>query len=513
MFNLLFYRKQISPDREAIFDYDAGVRYSYGDLYDRAGALSAFLVKECGLKKGDCVALAGPNHPVFFEAFFSSLETGIIVTTYNHHLCTEELVSLVRDEAPKVLFYGGDMRDKVPALREQTGIEHYIAFTEDALPGDEVLGAVLGRNAGMFAEADRAVLDPEDIQMYLHTGGTTGRPKAAMISYRALFYNCVSDVFTNALSMEDSAVVLLPLFHTSGWNIIALPLLTCGGRVILTRSFHSEVILRIIREERPTVGMTVPTIYKRLSEHPDFEKTDFSSYKWLSSGGATVQNQVMEAFWARGIRLANGYGMTEIGPHNMTMPLLETPIEKLREKKLSVGKPMFFNNIRIVDDNGRDVKDGEVGELLFSGPLVFSGYLNRPEETEKVMIGGWVHTGDMAWKDDEGFYYIAGRKKHMFICGGENIFGAEIEAVIGGYEGIRDVTVIGVPDPTWGEVGKAIVVTDDKDFNPDALKTYIRGFLSTIKVPKYIKVVNELPLNEAGKKNMPLIRELYGTAD
>lgn len=504
--NLLFYRSRISKDREAIYDYDTGKRYTYGELHARSIRMANFLSEDCGLTKGDCVGFFSANHPAFFEVFFASFYTGIIVTTYNYRLKGEELLSQIRNERPKVLFYEQRLRRNVENFMGTTAVERFVCLDGGSSGASEYEQALAG--AGETA-ADTPISE-EDIQMYFHTGGTTGTPKTAMISYRTVFYNCICDIMTNALSMEDAEYVFLPLFHTSGWNIITLPLLMCGGRIILTRGFSAGQALRIIAEERPTVGMAVPSVYKSIMEHPDFLQTDLSCFRWLASGGSTVQKAVMESYWKRGIPLTNGYGMTEIGPHNMAVPMVNTTVEWLREKWNSIGVPMYFNQVRIVDDQEHDVPDGSLGELLFKGPLVFSGYLNAPRETAAITRDGWVHTGDIAWRDTDGYYYIAGRKKMMFISGGENIFPIEIESIISSYPGVRDVCVIGVKDEQWGEVGKAILVVDRALYDEKQLIDYLKDHLSTIKIPKYFEVTEDIPLNSAGKRDMRRIHQLFG---
>lgn len=507
--NLLFYRQRISKSREAIYDYDNGIRYTYGQLYRRAGRLARFLVDTCHLQKGDCVGFYSASHVAFFDAFFSSFQTGIIVSSYNYKLHQSELLKMVQSERPRVLFYGADLGENLNYFRENTEIEHYIALTGPlADTGDWDYERVIAE--GQDCSPVDTPLEENDIQMYLHTGGTTGTPKTAMISYRTVFYNCVCDILTNALSMTDCAYVFLPMFHTSAWNIITLPLLMCGGRIVLTSHFNAGTALDIIARERPTIGMAVPSMYKLMAEHENFLSTDFSCFRWLSSGGATAQKNIMEAYWKRGVPLANGYGMTEVGPHNLTMPLVDMSMELIRKKWQSVGVPMYFNHIRIVDDHLNDVPVGTCGELLFRGPLVFSGYLNNEAESDAMIHDGWVRTGDMAWQDPDGYYYIAGRKKQMFISGGENIYTAEIEAVIGAHHSVLDVCVIGVDDACWGEVGKAIMVVEPDLYRQSDLQEFLKEHLSTIKIPKHLVTVDSLPLNAAGKRDMHKIKKLYG---
>lgn len=507
LYNLNYFRQRISGSREAVFDVSCNQRYTYRQLYERAGKLADFLVHDCGLQKGDVIAFCSSNAMAFIDAFFAGYQTGIIICTYNHKLHADELVKLILNEKPKVLFYEEAISDKIAVIKEATSIKHYYTlYKESGKSDDPSYESILERS---YQGPLETKLEPEDIQMYLHTGGTTGTPKTAMISFRAMFYNCVCDVFTNALNAEDCAYVFLPFSHTSAWNIITIPLLMCGGRIILARKFDPGRALDIIAQEKPTVGMAVPICYKRMAESPKFMDTDFSCFRWLSTGGGPAQLGIMQQYWNRGVKLANGYGMTEAGPHNLTFPLVGMELDDIKKKWNSVGRPMYFNSIRILDEEGKDVPVGVTGELCFSGPLVFSGYLNGAEKNEKAFQDGWVHTGDMARVDEDGYYYIMGRKKHMYISGGENIYTTEIEEIISAFPAVRDVCVIGVKDETWGEVGKALIVADEDTFCMDDFRRYLAKSLSSIKVPKYIEKIAGFPLTGAGKKDMSLIQKMY----
>jgi fatty-acyl-CoA synthase len=246
---------------------------------------------------------------------------------------------------------------------------------------------------------------------------------------------------------------------------------------------------------------------------PEFEATDFSSVKWVMAGAAPTPLNIMEKFWEKKVPFVLGYGMTEAGPNNLTAPAEFMDFEKMRSKHASVGKPMYFTMAKIVDDFGNEVRQGEVGELIWSGPQIFSGYWKNIEETEKTLKNGWVYTGDMAMEDEEGYYYIVGRKKNMFISGGENVFPPEIEKAIYEFDEIHEACVIGVPDPVWGEVGKAVVsLKEGKLIDRDKIISQLKNKLAHYKVPKYIQIIDELPKNNVGKIVMAKVIEEYGNA-
>jgi len=512
LFNMGKYRVRFSGKHEAIYDYDTGAHYTYSDMDARSDKLAWFLVEKMGLKKGDRIGFCATNSVAFFDAFYTTYKTGIIITTYNCLLREKELFSLISNEEPKVIFYSSEFSFTVISLREKGFKQEFICLDEPC-EGDNYCYRDIMNNVNYKAPTNPG-LDLEDIQMLIHTGGTTGTPKAAMMSFRSLFYNSIADSFGFQLSESDTAILTLPLFHTAGWNVLTLPLLMLGGRLIVMRGFNPEKALRAIREEKPTVGISVETMYKAMAMHPDFEKTDFSCYRFLVTGAAPTGKELLELYWAKGVKMVNAYGMTEVGPNNMCHPLGLTDIEGVRAKWNSCGIPAPFNQVRFVDDEGKDVPLGERGELIFSGKLLFSGYWNNPEASAAIFQDGWIHTGDMGYLDEDGFCYISGRKKNMFISGGENIFPQEIEDVIMLVHGVIEACIVGVPDPKWGEVGRVLIVrAPGSTVTREGIITAVKSELSSIKVPKYVTFVDSVPKNAVGKRDLNEIKKQFGSPE
>ncbi|HWR30331.1 MAG TPA: AMP-binding protein, partial [Negativicutes bacterium] len=309
----------------------------------------------------------------------------------------------------------------------------------------------------------------------------------------------------------DSAHLLLPLFHTGGWNLLTLPLLHAGGRLIINKQFDPKQALQVINEEKPTFVFGAATIFRMMIDLPEFATTDFSSLKWIMAGAAPTPLNIMEKFWARGIRFVLGYGMTEAGPNNLSVPAEFIDYDEIREKYASVGKPMYFTLAAIVDDEGNELGDEEVGELIWSGPQIFSGYWNNEAETKKTLRDGWIYTGDMARRDKDGYYYIVGRKKNMFISGGENVFPPEIEKILYELSEVYEACVIGVPDDKWGEVGKAVIsLRPSKTLSREQVLEFLGARLAKFKVPRYIQFIEELPKNNVGKIENARVISLYG---
>lgn len=497
-----------NSDRIAIYDYDEQKNYTYSELGERADKLAAWLTKDLGLKKGDCIAFCARNHIAHFDAFFATYKTGVIITTYNHMLRTNELICMIQEEQPKVLFIDFSRADHIEMLKHQTGIETYVVLHGDSPKRDLLSYRDVMDKPGKYPQFPVCV-KARDIQMYIHTGGTTGRPKAAMLSYQNIFYNVVSEGLSFGLNEKDVTFLFLPLFHTGGWNVFTVPILFYGGKLIIKRDVESDVTLKIIEEEKVTVGVAVPTIYRMLADDPNFDRTDFSHMRKILVGAAPVEENVLKKYYDRNIPLVNSYGMTEAGPNNITFPVTRMTMEQIKEKWSSVGIPMCFNEVKIVDDQDKAVPVGEKGELCFKGGMVFAGYLNNREETENLVRDGWVHTGDIAKQDEDGFIYIIDRKKNMVIVGGENVYPVEVERCLARFPGIKEACAYGVPDYKWGEVLKAIISLDVEQIDMSLLQEYIRKNLAGVKRPREIIIVDKIPKNNIGKINYQKIHELY----
>ncbi|SHJ80791.1 fatty-acyl-CoA synthase [Dethiosulfatibacter aminovorans DSM 17477] len=508
--NYSFFRSRISPEKEAVYDYDNEIHYTYGDLENRANTLANFLVEKVHVKKGDRIGFCTRNCIELIDAYFATAKTGTILVTYNQLLSEHELEKMIINEKPKVLFYEKTFKDKVSNLKLKVQIEKYIVLAGESEKLEELhYEEILDYKNSSYIECNG--LNLEDTHMIIHTGGTTGTPKGAMLSYKCLLFNAISEMVTYNLTSQDSTYVMMPLFHTGAWNVLTLPLLFVGGRIIINKSFDPQLALKVINDEKPTTLLGVSTIFRMMINQSEFEATDFSSLRWILSGAAPTPVDIMEKFWEKDLKFVLGYGMTEAGPNNLSMVPDDLGLEGIKEKYDSVGKPMFFNQVKIVDTKGKEVGVNELGEIIWKGPLTFSGYWNNKEETSNTLKDGWVYTGDIARKDNEGFYYIVGRKKNMFISGGENIYPPEVEKEIYKHPSIHEVCVIGIPHKKWGEVGKAIVSSKSGEIVEEKeIKEFLKGKIASIKIPRYVEIVDELPKNSTGKIKREVICNLYG---
>jgi len=344
------------------------------------------------------------------------------------------------------------------------------------------------------ADWESATLQPEVPIFILYTSGTTGRPKGALYTHGMLFWNSINTELSLALTSDSRTINCMPPFHTGGWNVLLTPLLHHGGYSCLVRKFDAAQVLELLQGERPSVFMAVPTMLKMIADQPGFVEADLSCLDYLIVGGEPMPLPLIEAWHAKGIAVRQGYGMTEVGP-NLTSLHQQDAIRK----KGSIGFPNFYVDTRIVDPQGQDLPPGQPGELWLRGPMVTPGYWGNPEATQKTKVGAWFRTGDQVLRDEEGYLFIVDRIKNMFISGGENVYPAEVERALVAHPGIEEAAVIGVPDPKWGEVGRAFVVCSDTQLSAEDVQQHCQASLARFKVPKSVVFLAALPKNDTGK--------------
>ena len=544
--DLLGERARLTPDKTALVDAATGRRYTYADLDARAVATARFLQTDLRLAAGDRVGLLAGNSVEFLDLFFAAPKAGVILVPLSTRLTARELEFVVRDSGIRALVYdyatletvqdlrggtapasgsgvrprrrgagsdpgggergqtpdgGGGVRPRGPERGQTpdggcvpTGVERWITIDEPAVEGDEVLGDLVSASSG--ERWSPAHPDPEDPYCLLYTSGTTGQPKGVIVPHRMVTWNGYNTVIGWQLREDDVSPIFTPLYHAGALGAFLVPVFTIGGTIVLHHGFDAAEVWRTIEQERCTVVLGVPTIWKLLMEAPAFRSADLAHVRWFISGGAPLPEYLIDAYQRRGVVFKQGYGLTEVGVNCFAMT-----VEDSVRKKGSIGKPLMFTGTRLVDEEGREVPAGEVGELWLKGPHVSRGYWNNPEATAAALDGGgWFHTGDLARRDAEGFHYIAGRRKDMFISGGVNVYPAEIEGELLLHAGVQDAAVIGVPHDTWGEVGVAFVVArPGRPPSPDVLTRHLEGRLARYKIPKSFLFVDALPRTPYGK--------------
>ena len=496
---------------------------SYEQLADRSLRL-AHALKDGGVAKGDRVAYLGENHPAFLETLFACGTLGAIFVPLNTRLAPPEIQFQLQDCSVTVFIHSRSLSELATRAAAGTGVGRFVVV-DDLVDGhsrtdsrsatsdatDAVTGAVPAEDfeevlASSAADALDERVGMDDAAMILYTSGTTGRPKGAVLTHGNITWNCFNVIVDFDFSSTDIALMISPMFHVAALDMGVLPTILKGGTVVLESKFDPRRTLELIERHRATTISGVPTTYQLLCEHPDWPTADISSLNKLTCGGSAVPMRVLEAYEARGLRFSNGYGMTETAPGATTLPA-----HRSREKAGSSGLPHFFTDIRIADPVGDVVRTGEVGEVQVKGPNVISGYWNKPEAADECFAdGGWFRSGDMGYKDGDGFLFISDRLKDMIISGGENIYPAEVEQAILELEAVSSVAVIGVPDHKWGEVPRAVVVLrEDAHLSEDELREHLEGRLARYKIPKSVIFVDDLPRTASGKIRKAALRSSF----
>jgi fatty-acyl-CoA synthase len=499
-------RAMLTPTREALYDATENRRFTYSELDERANRVGTYLTEKLGLQKGDVVSFLSRNRVEPIDLYFATGKIGLILAPLSYRLGAPELNHLLSRIRPKAFFYEEHFRSLVEKLEFPDSVKTKIAFGSQDSQYERVV----------LQTPPKSVNRPKsmnDIHLYIHTGGTTGLPKICLITYRQMLWNSFNIIVSGGgqHGTNQKELLTFPLFHIGGWNTVT-PVFHIGGHVTMIREFNPDLILELIERERITHFGGVEAMLRMIAQSPRFAQTDLSSLEYISSAGAPCSADVMRPFWERGIPLTQSYGLTEGGPSNFFFVPVGRDWQTIKEKSQSIGFPMFHCEYKIVDPKtGQPVAVGEIGELWFRGPHTFEGYLNDPEKTQKVLDSeGWVHSGDLARQDEEGFVYIMGRVDDMYISGGENICPEEVERVLVQHPSVAQVAVVGVPDEQWGQVGlAAIVLKPGASVSEEELKRFCREQLGGFRVPKYFKFLAELPLSGPGKVNRKILREKF----
>ena len=496
-----------TPDKLAVVDAYSGQQITYAQFNERANRLAHFFVHQLGLQQGDRVSILAHNSADYYVALFACAKSAAILNTLNWRLTVPELAYILEDCQPKVLIVDEAFAETAVSLQQTVAIENII-YLGSAVPEGQ-----WAYETALTLSDPAGVPDPrmqyEDTWAILYTSGTTGRPKGAQVTYGNFFYNAVGMGQAIDLSARDVNLNVLPCFHAGGLGLYAGPIFHTGGTLVVMRQFEPDQMLRLIEQWRVSVLLLVPAIYLVLAQTADFSQYDLSSVRSWASGGSSLPPAVVHDYASRGIIIQQGFGMTETGPTVFLLPEADAV-----RKAGSVGKPVLHTEVCIMDRDGNLLGPNEVGELCIRGGNVTTGYWNLPEATAEALRGGWLHSGDAAMVDEEGFYTIVDRWKDMFISGGENVYPAEVENVLYQHPGVAETAVIGIPDPKWQEVGLALVVVKaGASLTEQELIDFCQGKLARYKIPKQVRFLKELPRTAAGKVLKRELREMVDAND
>jgi fatty-acyl-CoA synthase len=489
-----------TPDKLAVVDLAGGRRLNYAQFDARISRLAAHLRDGVKIARGDRVAVLAHNTTDTLEVQFACGRIGAVFLPLNTRLTVPELQYIVGDAAPKLMIHDAELADIALEVAKLCKVT-----------------SALRLGAGGTFEAAIAAAKPldkaeivtfDDMSTIMYTSGTTGQPKGAIITHGMTFWNCVNLGGPAYISPSSVLLTVLPLFHTGGLNCYTNPVLHAGGTVLIMRAFDPGLALKLISDASCGINtfFGVPSIYQFMAQHPAFAGSDFNRLVIGGVGGAPMPVPLLKVWEQRGVALQQGYGMTETSPAVLTLDR-----EDAVRKAGSSGKPVLHTEVRIVRPDGSDADIGELGELWVKGPNITPGYWNRPDANRSSFTDGWLHTGDAARIDDEGFYYIVDRWKDMYISGGENVYPAEVENVLHQIAAIAEAAVIGIADAQWGEVGMAIVAVKPGHALTEAeIRAHCEANLARFKRPYAIRFVEALPRNATGKIHKPTLRKNFG---
>jgi fatty-acyl-CoA synthase len=338
----------------------------------------------------------------------------------------------------------------------------------------------------------------------VYTSGTTGNPKGAVLTHEQTFFKNFQIASYTEARADDVFVAQMPLFHSGGLFIVATPSLCAGMTMVMRRGFNPAEFAEDIERYGGTIVFALTTMWRMILEAGKLDETDVSSVRCVLGGGERTPPSLFEELSKRGLHMRQGFGQTE----NSAMMMM--PTEDIQRKMGSIGKPGFFTDIWIKGSNGKRAAPGEIGEIVARGPTVMDGYWNLPEETAKTLVDGVLHTGDLGYMDEEGYFYIVDRAKDMYRSGGENVYPAEVEKILAGHPKISNVAIIGVPDPKWGETGMAFIVpAQGETVEEEEVFEYLEGKVARFKYPKHIKFMDELPLTPTMKVKKAVLKERF----
>jgi len=486
--------RRLFPHRVGVIDED--LRFTYAEFAERCDRLAWTLSREIGVQPGDRVAwLCGNTHELL-EAYFGVLLAGAVLLPLNIRLASAETRFVLDDSEAVVLFRHPDQPDPEHAVPQ-------------VVLGDEYEAMLAAQPPEPFPVP---IVDEDAPAELFYTSGSTGSPKGALLSHRGLYLHAVHNALTGGLSGDDVVIHTIPLFHVNGWGSPHYVTGLGGVHVLLPR-FDPGEVLRLIEAERVTRLFVVPTMARSILDHPSLEQRDVSSLRQVSIGGAPAGPELVAEIEQRlGCECICGYGMTESSP-TLTRSLDKPGDPKSLARRITTGLPILGVDVRVFDDDDNEVQwDGAtVGEIVARSNHVMIGYLNRPDETDEALRGGWLRTGDLAVVDEDGYLTIVDRKKDVIVSGGENIASVEVEKAIAAHPAVAEVAVVGVPDDRWGEVPRAFVALKPDVSSPPSERDiidWVRARLAHFKAPKSVVFLDALPQGGTGKIQKTALREL-----
>ena len=497
---------ELHPDKPAIIFEEQTI--SYGDLCKRADSTSCWL-QSIGIEKGDRVAVMLYNCPEFMDLFLACSRLGAIFVPINFRITALELDYFIKNSRPRLFIHGDDFSSVVNSLNLGSYLPPMvISVVGDKNDDSPVLN--LNKETAKF-DGQRVFLtrslgpeNPEESQVIMYTSGTTGKPKGAVLSHRKTFFNCLNaDIFFE-LHFSDIMLIFLPLFHSGGLFIQAAPIFYKGATIVLHRNFDPLRVYKDIEKYRVTKFLGVPTVYKELLKVAPENRTDISSLKVCAGGGEKLTEDLIEKCTNAGLAFRQIMGQTE------TSILLWASEKDPLKKPGTVGRPVFHAEVSILDEKGKLAKPGEIGEIVVRGSIMMKEYWQDPVKTEETIKNGYLHTGDLARMDEDGFFYLVGRAGDMYITGGENVYPAEVEKILKTHPDIEEVAVVGISDEKWGETGHAFVIKKPgSSLSDNEVIAICKGKLAKYKWPRKVTFKTQFPRTSLGKVKKDSLKDTF----
>lgn len=469
-----------------------GKEYTNKQMDQAANRLGNAL-KKMGIQPGDRVIMQMPNCPEVFQAFQAIWKIGAIAVPINYMVGMEETAFIYQNSGSKIVISSPEYLDKINAAKSSSlELKDVIMVSSDPVEGTLSFYDLLAENDDELEMIETA---DDDVAVLIYTSGTTGNPKGVMLTHSGLSFTANSIQDTCNFPEDLVSLAVLPLCHSFGLGLMNGAFLRLKGKTVILPSFDLEKLFSSIEKYKINSVAAVPTMYVYMLLFPDGEKYDLSSVKYWVSGSAPLTQDTWNQFKKKfGGEIADGWGLTECGANNSSN--IHLPVKKVG----TIGKPLNGMEMKIFNENDQELPQGEEGEIVIRGPMVMKGYWNLPEETEKTLKNGWLHTGDVGYIDPDGYFVITDRKKDIIIKGGENISPRTIEEVLFAHPKVAEAAVIGINDPVYGEDIKAFVtLKPDNTATTDEIMAFCKENLKKFRVPKEIAIVEALPKNLVGK--------------
>ena len=488
-----------TPHKKAVFCLDTKRSFSYLELHENSIKIGSYLVNRFQLKKGDRLAVIAEHSPEYLMLFIATQRLGIILVPLNYRQTAHEILHCLNDVNPSLVIAEDiKFKDQILDINDRSTINMV------SLRGffEEALKVTINCYKPVFE------IEKEQPIFIFFTSGTTGKPKGVIYTNQMMFWNNLNTAVQLEITSADHTLNALPPFHTSGWNVLLLPMLYRGARVDFISKLIPDKILSYIHDEPISLFLAVPTMLRMMAKSKSFNTFRPKRLNYFIVGGENLSDKLIDTWAEKGILISQGYGLTEAGPSVTSLHRYDA-----LWKKGSIGKPNFYVDVKIVNHFDEEVDKNKAGELCIKGNIVTPGYWNNSSYTLQKIKDDWLYTGDIVREDKDGFLYMLGRKNQTYISGGENIHPSEIEKTLYQMDGIREAAILGVENEKWGETGVAFVVLENQKLQKEDIGSYLRNYLASYKIPREMIFMTELPKSKLGKINKNRLKTLFKNID